>query len=252
MPLIRGSAPPSTRRFQRYVLALAALAAVLAVAYLLWLRDSSLVAVERTTVTGLSTDQAGEIRAALKRAAREMTSLNVDSTALEEAVERYPEVAGVEADPTFPHELHIEVTERTPVASISPVGGDSVAVAADGTLIEAGKTADPLPELVGIEPPASGALRDRPAVAAVKVVAALPEVLSARVTTLEERPGEGFVATVAGGPEVVLGDLDQLEDKWLAAAAAIADGGADEASYVDVSVPERPALGAEEQPSTSG
>jgi cell division protein FtsQ len=252
MALVRRLTSLTPRQVRRAALAALVLAAALAAAYLLWLRDSSLVAVERTTVTGLSTSQANEIRTALKRAARGMTTLDVDTAALKRAVERYPEVVGVRAVASFPHDLRIEVTERAPVASILGPAGEEVAVAADGTVIDGGEAVESLPDLVGVEAPEGRAVRDPTALAAVKAAAAIPEVLSERVTAIEERPGEGHVATLAEGPEVILGDGARLGDKWLAAATAIADGGADDAAYVDVSVPDRPALGAAEEPSTSG
>src|SRR5438270_194850 len=69
----RGLPRPRRRRFprpgRRLLLAVALIVALLALGWL-WLRDSSLVAVKRVTVTGASGPDATEIRSALVTAAR--------------------------------------------------------------------------------------------------------------------------------------------------------------------------------------
>jgi cell division protein FtsQ len=74
--LARGRAPKL--RVPRPRVTLAILVAVLALAGAwLWVRDSSLVAVNRVTVTGESGPDAGQIRSALIASARNMTTLDV-------------------------------------------------------------------------------------------------------------------------------------------------------------------------------
>ena len=79
--------PRSTR--QRLVLAAVVLAslAALAGAGWVWLRDSSLVAIQKITVTGQSGPDAGQIRRALIAAARTMTTLDVKRLGLAAARE---------------------------------------------------------------------------------------------------------------------------------------------------------------------
>ena len=69
----------------------------------LWLRDSSLVAVRSVTVTGVSGPDAGQVRAALADAARDMTTLHVKTGELRTAVDPYPTVLDVSTDADFPH-----------------------------------------------------------------------------------------------------------------------------------------------------
>ena len=127
-------------------LSLAALA--IAAAAFGWLRDSSLVAVEQATVTGLSTAQAPRVREALIAAARDMTTLHVRTDQLEQAVAPYPEVASVTASADFPHGLRIYVTEHRPVALLPERGGGgTVPVAADGTIVRGLAIEEPLPLL---------------------------------------------------------------------------------------------------------
>ena len=65
-----------------------------------WLRDSSLVAVRRVTVTGVSGPDAGQIRSVLVLAARNMTTLDVRLGPLHTAVAPYPVVKDLGSAPS--------------------------------------------------------------------------------------------------------------------------------------------------------
>ncbi|HEV2770211.1 MAG TPA: FtsQ-type POTRA domain-containing protein, partial [Solirubrobacteraceae bacterium] len=100
----------------------------------LWLRDSSVVAVEEVRVVGASGPRAGDLRETLTKAAADMTTLHVRVDALREAAAPFPKVADLRVDRDLPHGLTIGVVERIPVAAL--VAGDRrVAVGADGTLL---------------------------------------------------------------------------------------------------------------------
>jgi cell division protein FtsQ len=230
-------------RWRRPLIALGCAAALLAGGYLFWFRDSSLVRVEDVTVSGLTSGDAPEIRAALARAAREMTTLRVDVAALERAVAGYPAVAGVAADPGFPHGLAIDVVERRPVATVGGPAGELLPVAADGTLLpdfEAEGALPPLPTAVDTD---AGRLTDPEALTALAGADAAPPELAARLALIEQDEFGELEATLDGGLIVLLGDDSRLEAKWAAAAAVIAAGDAAGAGYLDVTVPERPAAG---------
>lgn len=123
-----------------------------------WLRDSSLVAVRRVTVTGVSGPDAGQIRSVLVLAARNMTTLDVRLGPLHTAVAPYPVVKDLEVSAQFPHGMRIHVVEQLPVAALV-AGGQKVAASPDGTLIHDAPTAS-LPEVpVGAFP---GVARHRP------------------------------------------------------------------------------------------
>lgn len=230
-------------RWRRAAAALACAAALLAGAYLLWFRDSSLVRVEDVTVTGLTSGDASQIRAALAEAAGGMTTLHVDTPALERAVAAYPAVAGVEADPGFPHSLAIEVIERRPVAVVAGPDGAPLPVAADGTLLPDFEAEDSLPPLPAAADAGAGRLRDPEALGALAVADAAPPEMAARIAQIERDELGELAASLEGGPVVLLGQESRLEAKWVAAAAVIAAGDAAGAGYLDVSVPERPAVG---------
>ena len=98
-------APPPHLR--RRLLTSAALAALLIGGYLFWLRDSSLVKVETVTITGVTSDDAGRVRASLRDAARGMTTLHVDREKLKQATASFPAVLATEVEPDLPRGMRI-------------------------------------------------------------------------------------------------------------------------------------------------
>ena len=232
----------ASKRLRRHLLLLAAALLVLASGYQFWLRDSSLVAVEKVTITGLSTSGSERVRLALTTAGRSMTTLHVDHEALERAVAGYPVVQELEVTTDFPHGLQIHVVEHVPVATAVGAGG-RVAVAGDGTILQ-GVTADkrlPTVEVegaIGVE-----RLRDATALASAAIAGAAPAALRGRIAEVGEDGRLGQVAQLRNGPEVIFGDATGLAAKWAAASRVLADLEASGASYVDVRLPGRPAAG---------
>lgn len=231
-------------RLRRRAAAVLAIAVAIVALYMLWLRDSSLVAVEQVTVAGITSDDAHRIRAALVATAETMTTLHVDEDRLEEAAAAFPIVAGVEATPDFPNRLALRVIERRPVAVVD-AGAGPTAVAADGALLPGVVVADG--ELPAIEATASqrdGRLAAGAALDAVRVAGAAPPLIARRLDSVVREGGaRGVVAQVADGLEIVFGGADRLAAKWAAAVRVLADEEAAGATYVDVRIPERPAAG---------
>src|SRR4051812_32241183 len=58
----------------------------------MWLRDSSLVAVNDIQVSGLTQSDGEQVRGALEQAGRSMTTLHVRTQILRDAVARFPSV----------------------------------------------------------------------------------------------------------------------------------------------------------------
>lgn len=221
-----------------------ALVLALVAAYFYWFRDSSLVAVEQVRVEGVGNDVSeGEaIRRALVRAGRQMTTLNVDLPTLRRAVARYPEVADVEADPSFPASLTVKVTLRDPVARIGE-GSEAVGVAADGVVLPAATIADrSLPVLPLSEPPASGRVKG-PVLDQVRVLAAAPPELLDVTVSIARSEDYGPVATLSSGIELRFGDNRMLREKWQAAVAVLSDPELELLDYVDLASPRRPSVG---------
>jgi cell division protein FtsQ len=228
--------PPDFRGLARRVLLALAAAAALAAGYLLWLRDSSLVAVERVEIEGLTTS-AAEIGGALEREAREMTTLHIDADALEAAVARYPTVKSLSVDRDFPHGLTITVEERTPVAAVDDEG-EPLAVDGSGRLLPGVAAAD----LPAIEAEAPGSARlEGAARAQATVLGAAPGPLRPLIEEAQATD-VGVEVTLSSGIELWFGDPDQAAAKWRAAAAVLADPALDALTYIDLRVPERPAV----------
>ena len=232
----------ASKRLRRHLLLLATGLLVLAAGYQFWLRDSSLLAVEKVTITGLATTDSERVRLALTTAGRSMTTLHVDHEALDRAVAGYPVVRDLEVTTDFPHGLNIHVVEHVP-AAIAVGAGGRVAVAGDGTILQ-GVTADkrlPTVEVegaVGVE-----RLRDSTALASAAIAGAAPAALRGRIAEVGEDGRLGQVAQLREGPEVIFGDATRLRAKWAAASRVLADLEASGASYVDVRIPGRPAAG---------
>jgi cell division protein FtsQ len=228
----------------RLALALVAVLAVLGGAWL-WVRDSSLVAVQKVTISGVSGPDAGRIRSALTLAARNMTTLDVRIGSLRTAVAAYPMVNDLSVSADFPHSLRIHVAEQLPVGALA-AGGREIAASGDGTLLHDVPTAS-LPVVpVGLLPGGARVL-ERPALQALALLAAAPRRLRARIDRVMTSPSHGLVADLRAGPSLYFGDDSDLPAKWLAATEVLADASSAGATYIDVTDPARPAAGASEQ-----
>lgn len=228
------------RRPRRGAVLLVVVAATLLGAGWMWLRDSSLVAVEHVTVTGATGPDAGRIASALRTAAEDMTTLHLREGELRTAVAPYPIVKAVSATAHFPHALTVHVVQRVPVGAVT-AGGVTVAVAGDGTLLR-GTPADALPPIAAAAPPAGDRLTNRTTLRLAALLAAAPAPLRAKVTRAFLGP-RGLTVALANGPKAYFGSGSRLVAKWISLAAVLSDPNVQGASYVDVRLPERPAAG---------
>jgi cell division protein FtsQ len=225
-------------RLRRRLLLLLAASAVLGAGYQFWLRDSPLVAVERVSVTGLTTKDAPRLRATLAAAARTMTTLHVEHGDLERAIAAYPVVRALEVRVDFPHKLVIHVVEHRAAAL---VGG--VPVAGDGTILRGLPVEGRLPTIDPAGPMAGNRLKDPAALHAARVAGGAPAALRSRLEHVDMRSDEGIVVEIRDGPELIFGDATRVRAKWVAATRVLADPDAAGASYIDVRLPGRPAAG---------
>lgn len=231
-----------TPRMRRRLVALAVACLVLSGLYHFWLRDSSLVAVDKVQVTGLTSSDAASVRLAITREARTMTTLHVDHDALDSAVERFPVVRGLEVSPDFPHGLRVHVIEYQP-AAIAVSDSGRVPVAGDGTILRGIKAKGNLPTIAVDGAVGGDSLTDATARDAAAVAGFAPAVLRSRIENVQKRTDDGYVAELRDGPELLFGSARQLRAKWAAATRVLADLEARGASYVDLRIPGRPAVG---------
>jgi cell division protein FtsQ len=226
------------------LLRLAALVAVLSVLAgggYLWLRNSSLVAVTDVTVTGATSSQAAGVRQALTGAARSMTTLNVSTSALKDAVAPYSSVGSLSVKADFPHKLTIAVDERRPVAAFAD-GSARVPLTGDGIVLR-GVVADrDLPTIELAHPIAGRHVSDGRILSALAVARTAPDRLLA-VTRQLSVGANGVTAQMQDGPDLVFGSGAEAAAKWAAAARVLAEPSAAGATYLDLRVPGRVAAG---------
>lgn len=234
---------PAMPRLRRPSLAMI-VSLLVAVAFLLggwvWLRDSSLVAVENVTVRGASGLGAPAVRSSLTGAAQQMTTLNVDRAALNAAAARFPLVKSISVETKFPHGMTIIVNERRPVAALVGTGG-ALAVAADGVILT-GSPSSGLPVIAVTSLVRGKRVVDPTTRSEVKLIALAPRRLRSEVTEVSAASG-GLVAKLRAGTLLRFGDSSRLAAKWIAADRVLQDPQAAGAGYIDVSIPERPASG---------
>ena len=240
----------ASKRVRRWSVLLVALMALLGGGWL-WLRDSSLVAVEHVTISGETGPDAGQIRAALLEAARNMTTLDVHVPQLRNAVAPFPIVRDVQVSSQFPHGMRIRVIEQIPVAAVM-VAGRAIPVSADGTLLHDLGTNEILPLVPLRVPPGGARLTDPDALSAVTLLAAAPAALLPKISQVTHDPTHGLTAQVRAGPVIYFGDATRLVAKWIAASEVLASPGSAGAAYIDVTDPQRPAAGAGSGAASSG
>ncbi len=171
----------------------------------LWLRDSSLVAVQRVSVVGASGPDARQIRAALRVAGRGMTTLDVNMSALRTAVSPFPVVKDLRVSTQFPHGMVIRVIEQVPVAFVV-ADGRRVAVAGDGTVLRDVRPAASLPQVSVRLLPGGTRVTDSRALSVLAVLGAAPWQLLSHVTAASSTANHGVVLELRQGPRLYFGD----------------------------------------------
>lgn len=211
-------------------------AVVLAGIYLGWGRDLPLFQISSVEVTG--TEDA-LVTGTVTEAARQMTTLHVRQERFDQLAAGFPAVRSIQADPDFPTGLTITVEMREPVA-IAKLGERTVPVAADGTLLPGVRVDGKVPSLAADArgPAVVGDAADQ-----LVVLGAAPKPLLELVSDVKTRNGAGITVELEGGVEVRFGTRAAAERKWASAAAVLADDRLTGLTYVDVSAPERPAVG---------
>jgi cell division protein FtsQ len=224
----------------RVLLALVVVLAVLGGAWL-WVRQSALVAVKHVSVAGASGPDAVQIRSALISAARDMTTLDVQLSHLRTAVSAYPVVKSLQVSTQFPHGMRIRVIEHVPVAIVQ-VDGRRTPVAGDGTLLRDVPSGAQLPS-IGLTVAPGGTHLTGMARSEVRMLAAAPYQLLAKVQLASSDSTHGLVAQLRNGPRVYFGGAGKLTAKWDAVTAVLAAPTSAGADYIDVTDPARPAAG---------
>jgi cell division protein FtsQ len=216
------------RRLRPLVLGLVVVALVAGSAWAVFL--SSLVTARTVDVTGTQT--LGDARVERAASVPLGTPLaRVDLGAIRARVEAIASVRRVEVSRSWPHTVHIAVTERTPIAVIDR--GDGLqALDSQGVLFGSYGTRPRGLPLVRTEPDtAAEAL-----VESARVVGALPQRIAARVATLEVASVDKIQLVLTNGRRVVWGSAEDSTHKAEVLAVLLKRPG----QQLDVSVPGRP------------
>lgn len=221
----------------------------LAISWFTWFRDLPLFEIREVEVTGtesLSSSEERKEAEALTGAVRTslggMTTLHVRQDELEDALARWPRVAGVQVETDFPNGATARLELREDGAVIGE-GEDAVLVATDGTLLgPAGEGTETLPRLGGEPPPDDRTGLGGPRLSQAIVLGAVPTEI--RPFVAGSRIGEqGIEVELSNGLLLIFGDDSKPSAKWKAATTVIADPELAGAGYVDLTVPWRPAVG---------
>jgi cell division protein FtsQ len=215
---------------------------VLLVGYGAWIglvRHLSVFQVRNVTVSGLSGNAAPQIRSALELTARGMTTTDVSLGRLRAAVASYTLVAGLRVSSEYPHGLRIRVIERRPFVRLD-VAGAIVAVARNDSVLAGLRASRRLPLVRSGRTPIRGRVSDPLARLEIALLADGPSPLLAHVYSITDG-SHGLTVKLRRGPEIYFGDDALPHAKWASAVAVLANATSRGASYIDVSLPSRPA-----------
>ncbi len=218
-------------RWRRVRMVLLALLLVAALAGSVWLVFfSSFVTARTVDITGTRT----VLESRIERAADVPTGTplaRVDLDAITARVESIASVRKVAVSRSWPHTVHIAVTERTPIAVIDQ-GSGLQALDADGVLFSSYATRPPKLPLVRTAPATPG----EALVEAARVVKALPPRVARRVDVVEVGSVDEIELVLVNGRRVAWGSAENSDQKAEVLAVLLKRHG----TQIDVSVPGRP------------
>lgn len=217
------------RRWRRQLIALLVIALVVATSYVVFV--SPLLAISRVRVTGESTVPVQEI---LDQAAVPVGKplARTDLGAIQARVEQIPAIASASVHRSWPHTLTIDVTQRTPDATIRRhrAWWD---VDASGVLFGRSARRDHTLMVVAVPAAAGGdALRE-----AMSVVESLPSSLALQTKRLTAKTMDSITLRLKNHSQVLWGDSSQAALKVEVLSVLLASV---KAATYDVSVPAQP------------
>lgn len=214
---------------------------------LYWLLTGPLLAIQTVSVSGYDRDDRTALARALEDAADQGTVLSPPVGPLRAAAHRFAWVESISVARDWPRGLAIRVVEASPVAAAASREG-AVLVSEQGRVL--GPVTDNAGvgwlRLAGTPPPVGESLPDAGTRAALEFVAAAGPEVGRRVRALGVDRSGSLVGRLTHGPELRLGAAERLAAKARALGLVLAALPADEqeaASYIDLTVPENPAVG---------
>ncbi|MBI2691802.1 MAG: hypothetical protein HYX29_07665 [Solirubrobacterales bacterium] len=216
------------------------LGAIVAAGFML-VRNSSLVEVREVKVVGLSGYYDKQARSAVVAEAMQMTTMNFSAERVQEAAAGFVDVAGVSVETDFPHGATIYVDVRKPVL-VARLNGRTVTLSQEGEVISTARSVAGLPKVEASGTVVNNRVTGGRALSAARLLGAAPDVLLRQVD--EIKWGRfGIVVSMAKGTDLYFGTSADAKLKWRDAATVLASDAATGASYLDLRVPGRPAIG---------
>lgn len=198
--------------------------------------ESGITRVRKVVVTGVE----GAAAQRLRVAALEQSVLAIDEGALRSALGSKPPIKAIRVDTSFPDKATITVELFQPVAVVGTAGGDGIPVAADGTVLQ-GMPVEGLPRIEGVT--LNGRVGSRAVLELVRAAGSAPPAFRGRIDSVSRDARNGVTLQLSRGPAVHFGSTSGLRAKWAALIRVLSDPASVGASYIDVRVPRRPAIG---------
>jgi cell division protein FtsQ len=227
-----------------------ALFGVVAVVAGWWLLNSPLLAFGDVEVTGYDGTDLPQLEAAIREAAHDGNLLTLPREEVAGAAARFPAVGDVAISREWPRSLRVRVIPARPAAAIVSRKGPSVVVSSRGRVIGPAPKRHQLPRLLasGV-PPKPGARLPKKLEEAFAFATELPPEIAGRVRALHQVNGRRIEGRLTGLGDLIVGPPGRPKARAVALTAVLNDlsegenSEQDAALYVDVSVPERPAVG---------
>ncbi len=213
---------------------------------LYWLATGPLLAVHDVNVTGYERGDSAQLVAALESAAGDGTIVVPATGEMRAAAGRFPWVESISVSRTWPRGLRVVVSEATPVA-IASFGGAAVLVSSSGRVLGPAEAGTRLGTVrLGAQAPAAGRTLPEDETAMLGFLDASRPAVASTVRDLHvDRAGQ-VSAHLMDGPELRLGAPVRMVAKARALALMLKAVPAKQRGtgmYIDLSVPENPALG---------
>jgi cell division protein FtsQ len=213
---------------------------------LYWLATGPLLATSGVSVSGYDRPDRADLVAAVTRAAGEGTIIAPATGDVVATAERFPWVASVSTSRDWPRGMAVHIRQATP-AAVASFGDQAVLVSEAGRVLgpREGKPGVGWLRLEVAPPPPGADVPDGARPALAFIAGADPEV-GARVRALRVGADGTWVGRLTGGPDLRLGSGERMAAKAAALALVLDDLSAEDeeaAAYIDLSSPERPAVG---------
>jgi len=237
------------------IFAVLALAFAVVVASYVLLGKSALFDVERVEIYGLHRVTLAEVEERLGfRSGDPLRSVNSEQEARN--LEGLPWVQAVDIERKWDGLVMVEVTERRAVALAMVAPQQWALIDSSGRVLTGGLSHPPdLPRISGVHAAGvPGSYMREDSKLLLSVLGALPTDLAQRVRSLRRDASDGEISgSLISGQEVIFGDGDRLVAKVVALVAVLSHLGDQNRNdrYIDVSIPEVPAVRSEDKRTAS-